>query len=390
MTKILRTSLASKFICVAEKCEDTCCKHWSMQVDDATIAKYSASALELLSFVEEDAACGHIMHKDVSTGCCVKLAGGRCSIQTQYGEVFLSDSCALYPRITRAVGDDIIITATMSCPEVARIALFSDNPLELGEAYNVRVPQEMKNSLRESLSTQDALAIHNIFLAAANEVGISIGQVFARINSVANSLRFIKPKDWPSAAPLYFQLADGRLPAPEANINDPFNLLHALCGLIVASKKPAQPRLQEIIEDIEVALSANLDWQNLQITTGEGSIAAYQGLQKIWQEKLQEKYSAVLKKWLAAQLSAAFFPFAGLGEDIAQRATIIGVRLAILRLAILSACSRKNDVLRQDDVVRIVQGLSRFLDHLSDPAFFLQICEEVGWNRESRMRGLFL
>jgi len=39
-------------------------------------------------------------------------------------------------------------------------------------------------------------------------------------------------------------------------------------------------------------------------------------------------------------------------------------------------------------VVRIIQSLSRLLDHLGDPAFSLKIYAETGWIKEARMRGL--
>jgi hypothetical protein len=39
-------------------------------------------------------------------------------------------------------------------------------------------------------------------------------------------------------------------------------------------------------------------------------------------------------------------------------------------------------------VVRIVQSLSRVLDHLADPELSLKIYEEPGWLREPRLRAL--
>lgn len=39
-------------------------------------------------------------------------------------------------------------------------------------------------------------------------------------------------------------------------------------------------------------------------------------------------------------------------------------------------------------VVRVVQSLSRFLDHLADPTFSRMAYEEAGWFREGRLRAL--
>ena len=374
----LRTNLVSNFTCLAEECEDTCCQHWSMQLDSVTFAKYQDEKPELLAAVEIDSNGGHIMRKDSQTGCCVKFADGKCGIQLEYGEEFLGDACALYPRITRKIGDIIIQTATMSCPEIARLALYGENPFAFATTEIKRIPHDTKNVLPDEITPQDALAIHAAFIAATEGENASAEHIFARINSASNSLQNIAKKDWLGATPVYLRLADGRLPAPETNINDQFNLLHALCGLVVASQKSTPPRLAQTISDIETALHTKLDWENVLIHTSDDSLQAYNNLQKT-----QKLDNLILKKWLAAQLSAAFFPFAGLGETLSEKMTIIGVRFAILRLAIMSKPDKQ-------DMVRIVQSLSRFLDHLGNPAFFLQICEETGWNKEARMRGLLI
>jgi hypothetical protein len=46
------------------------------------------------------------------------------------------------------------------------------------------------------------------------------------------------------------------------------------------------------------------------------------------------------------------------------------------------------NVSAEETVVRVVQSLSRILDHLGDPAFSLSIFTETGWITEPRMRGL--
>lgn len=392
MTTQLRTKLVSEFVCTADKCADTCCKHWSMQLDFVMLEKYKKDAPELLPAVEEDNDGTFIMRKDTQTGYCVKFTDGKCGIQMSHGEKFLGDACSLYPRITRNIADTAVMTATMSCPEIARIALYGDNPFAFEGASLSRLPQEIKNILSQNsfggLSQEDALSIHKLFIEATEDESASAEQIFARINSVSRSLYRVEKKDWLRATNMYFRLADGGLPAPEININDPFNLLHSLCGLVVASKKSIPPRLGQTISEMENALHVKLDWKNVLINTSDESLDAYNNLHALWQNEMQEVYTPLLKRWLAAQLSSSLYPFAGLGETLPERATIIGVRLAILKLALISTYSINAGKLYQDDVVRVVQSLSRFLEHLADSAFSLQIYKETGWDRENRMRGL--
>lgn len=358
-----------------------------MQVDGATVAKYQKASPDLFAAIEADITGDFIMKKDAQTGFCVKFEDGKCGVQIAHGEAMLGDACFFYPRITRMFGDGAVMTATMSCPEIARIALFEDGGAEFVEVDFVRLPVEIKNVLPDEITKGDALEIHNVFIASTEDKNASVEQIFLRINSVVNSLQLLDKKDWLGAIPMYFRFADGRLPTPQKNINNPFNLLHALCGLVVASKKSPNPRLAQIISDIEKSLDAKLDWKNVLIATSDNSLEASNNLQKIWHDEMQEKYQPLLKKWLSAHLSASLFPFAGLGETMAQRATIIGVRLATLKLA-LTASYNINGELADADIVKIVQSLSRFLEHLASPTFSLQIYAEAGWSKEASISGL--
>jgi hypothetical protein len=96
----------------------------------------------------------------------------------------------------------------------------------------------------------------------------------------------------------------------------------------------------------------------------------------------------LLKRYLAMQLSLALFPFAGFGETLPQRAAVIGIRMATVRLGLMSLCDAAHGLPAQKDVVRVVQSLSRFLDHLGSAEFSLKIYEETGWLKGPRLRGL--
>jgi lysine-N-methylase len=385
---ILHSRLLSQFACLGDKCEDTCCQSWSMQVDDATLSRCSQKAPELLKAVETEPDGSHIMRKSPDTGLCVKFENGLCGIHKTYGANFLGDACYFYPRVTRQLGGKVIMTAAMSCPEIVRIVLADEHAYALEQASVERLPQSLKNYLPEGLSEDDALAVHQLFLKATEDGSVSAEQIFLRIASVSRSLERIDHKKWPGAVPFYLAHADERLLPPEPDAADPFNVLHALCGLMVAAKKHTSPRLKQTIDDMEKALAVTLDWGAVAIHTTPQSAAAYQQVQAVWREKYAPHYAPLLRRWLQMQLSLSLYPFAGLGATLSERITIIGVRMATIKLALMCGCSITRSVLSQDVVVRVVQSLSRVLDHLGDAAFSLQIYSETGWIQEKRMRAL--
>jgi len=387
MPTIYRTDALAGFSCLGDKCEDTCCQNWSMQVDDATFELYQTKAPNLLdAVVEEDGL--RVMKKSPVTRFCVKLDGGQCNIHKQLGSGFLGDACHFYPRVTRSLGPTTLMTATLSCPEIARLWLLADRPAELQQADAERLPHTLKDYLPEGLSPQDALALHQLFLQATEDSNATPERIYARIAKAGRQLDSLPVGQWPIGAGIYLRSADAAQPIPDGNVLDPFNLLHALCGLIVASQKPASPRLQTTIAEMERALSVKLDWQNVTIDATNASASAYEGLKFTWSQHCAQRYNPVLRRWLQAQLSVGLFPFAGLGATVSERITIIGVRLATIKLALMCACDIYGGELPPEVLIRVIQSLSRFMDHLGDAKFSLMIYTETGWTQEGRLRGL--
>lgn len=107
-----------------------------------------------------------------------------------------------------------------------------------------------------------------------------------------------------------------------------------------------------------------------------------------WGREWAGHFAPIFRRWIAAQRAVALFPFGGFGETLSDRVTILGVRFATLKLALMSACQMKGGLIVEDEVVRVIQSLARFLDHLADPALSMQIYTETGWVREPRLRAL--
>lgn len=382
------TAFVARFSCLGDKCEDTCCKSWSMQVDDATYRKYQAEAPELVDAVAVGHDGGHIMRRDPATDFCVKFTDGLCGIHKEYGSDFLGDACNFFPRVTRRVGEEVFMTAALSCPEVVRLALFAEDAFAVGEGLSDRLPATMKDYRPDALPPADTLAVHQAFVGAALDGGHSPQRNMARIVSVAHSLAAFGVESWPMAVPFYLKSADDRLPPAERKDSDPFNLLHALMGLVAATGQQARPRLRDTIADMETALKVSLDWEGLGIRATGDSVAAYAQMEAAWDAHYAPALDPVLRKWVAAQLSIALFPFAGFGADAAQRAVLMGVRFATLRLALMSACHVAGRVVEEAQQVRIIQSIARVLDHLADPELSLKVYDEPGWLREARLRAL--
>ena len=380
---ITQAALLSHFTCLGDACADSCCQNWSMQVDDATLSRYKSEAPELLAAVDFESDGIPVMKRDATTRQCIKLDGGWCGVHKEFGDKMLGDACHFYPRVTRKLGEETRMTATLSCPEIVRLMLTLEHPLADVSQEIERLPSTVKNYAVEGV---DAKNVHHAFLAVAQDESIPPAQALARISSVARSMALLDKATWHQSVPLYLKLASSRLPKPEAYQTDSFNLLHALCGLIVASKKPISNRLQKTISDMEQSLGATLDWDNVLINLSPDSAGKLAAVREGFIEA-SAHYEHALRRYLQAQLSVSLFPFAGLGTSFEERITFIGVRYATLSLA-LACAHHVHGALVEDEIIRIIQSLSRFMDHLGEASFSLSIYQETGWLKEARLLSL--
>ncbi len=374
------------FQCLGDKCEDTCCKGWGMQVDEPTIARYEAFAPELVDAVTSGEAA-HIMKRDPETDHCIKYDKGWCGIHADRGSDFLGDACHFFPRITRQMGEKIHQTASLSCPEVARLALLSEPEKNWENYSSERTPTTMHNYLQDDIPSDKAIEMHEAFLNAAMAEDADVGQIIARMHAVTHSMQLVDKATWPMAVSFYLKSADTRLTQAQTKQEDPFHLYHSLAGLVGATKKSHRPRLQAVLDTMHQALNVEINSEQGTISYGEDSFLNLQTMREGWQFTSQQ-WQPFLKRTLRTELEMAMFPFSGFGKTLTDRMTIIGVRLATLQLA-LQAHLFVHQTLNEEDAITIVQSLARFLDHLADPTFSMNIYNETGWVKTERLWGLF-
>ncbi|MEK4353559.1 flagellin lysine-N-methylase [Paenibacillus sp. FSL R5-0475] len=148
---VLVPEYLEKFSCIGSDCEDTCCVGWRVDIDQKTYKKYkNVSDREMKPLLNK-----HIKRRrsnaseinyakivmDSNSACPLLNEDKLCSIHKTLGEDYLSNVCSTYPRTTNQVNETLEKSATLSCPEVARLVLL--NPIgiqfnEIEESINVR------------------------------------------------------------------------------------------------------------------------------------------------------------------------------------------------------------------------------------------------------------
>jgi lysine-N-methylase len=377
----LQTQAVAQFTCLGAECPDTCCQGWGMQLTAETVMQYQAHAPDLLDAVSSGEA-QFIMKRDPVTDSCVKFEHGWCGIQRDYGDDFLGDACHFFPRVSRAMGEVVVTGSTLSCPETARLMLYGQDGFSFTPRTAVRTPYSLRNYLPDGMSEEAALAIHQVIMDVAGDASVTAEYALMRVSAMAHALEMQPVTVWPEAAPLYASMADGRIPAAEPQVTDIFFLVEALHGLVMAGGRP-RSRLLDITHTMAAMLAITHEAGGLRLAddSSERALAVIARL-RAQATVLQP----VLHRYLQAQLSQALFPFSGFGNTLSERIGIIGVRFATVKLALATLPEQPE----QGEVIRIIQTLSRFMDHLADPTLSLQIYRETGWLREARLRALLM
>ncbi len=135
----LEPEYLARFQCIASRCEDTCCAGWSdIALDEDTADLYrtishpplAADLQGNVKWMESPAGGDAASITMDHTGRCPFLDTDRlCSIQRALGAEALCATCGLYPRISRFESGAIERSGTLSCPELARLALLNPEPI---------------------------------------------------------------------------------------------------------------------------------------------------------------------------------------------------------------------------------------------------------------------
>ncbi|WFD10037.1 flagellin lysine-N-methylase [Tepidibacter hydrothermalis] len=149
---LLTPQYMKNFKCIGGACEDTCCVGWGIHIDKETYKKYRNCKDKQMrehlnkNITRQRSNPSNIAYAkirlDEDKGCPFLSENKLCEIYSNLGEEYLSLTCTDYPRMYNKVNGVIEKSASMSCPEAARLALLNPNVMEfdqIEEHFNKKV-----------------------------------------------------------------------------------------------------------------------------------------------------------------------------------------------------------------------------------------------------------
>lgn len=150
---ILQPNFFNKFSCIGPSCKDNCCHDWELPIDKSHYLRYRSEHNQ--QFKE---LCKRYVKRDPKSSSPDHFAtlllkeDGRCGFQDEdrgcrilrlLGPEALSTTCSVYPRRkAQFIQGYWEYSLSLSCAEAARLALFSQEPLEFSCVCKTLPPKE--------------------------------------------------------------------------------------------------------------------------------------------------------------------------------------------------------------------------------------------------------
>ncbi len=172
---------ATRFRCLAETCEDTCCAGLKVPVERSAFlalqealsteeADRRAFALHVLR--DEETVEGYARIRPDAQGRCGFLTQGRCGLHQRFGEPALPRICSTFPRALSVQAGQPVLTLSLACPEAARLCLLAEDGAEVEPADPGLFPRDPL--LPPSASTPLGTALYQAARTVHTLPGISL------------------------------------------------------------------------------------------------------------------------------------------------------------------------------------------------------------------------
>ncbi|MBQ3183573.1 MAG: flagellin lysine-N-methylase [Clostridia bacterium] len=126
--KTTRPDYYDKFKCIADRCRDSCCIGWEIDIDPETLKIYE----------HECGTLGEKLKKNIKDGsfvltederCPFLKADGLCELICRKGEGYLCEICAEHPRYYEHCGEHLDMGIGLCCEEACRLLFCENKPL---------------------------------------------------------------------------------------------------------------------------------------------------------------------------------------------------------------------------------------------------------------------
>ena len=147
-----------EFQCKADRCENTCCQLWTIDIDEPTAERYHAMTGSLGESLQQaitvDDEGSHFVFSKTQPMCPLLNENGLCKVVLELGEEGLCDTCHMHPRFYKYIEDLELCGVGLSC-EASVELLAQQEPMD----FLLFTIEDDHNEF----NPDERLTLHNIF-----------------------------------------------------------------------------------------------------------------------------------------------------------------------------------------------------------------------------------
>lgn len=347
---------STRFHCIAEACEDTCCNGWTIPIDRRTVRAYQAHPTlapfsKLLILNTDNPSSGDYARMPLThSGNCAFLNPDKlCGIHQHFGPDLLSVACNSYPRETSHQFGAPETALNFSCPEAARNVLLDpsllshwrDLPLGARLATRSDPARGLRDFLLRLLVERSHPLWHRIAL---------MGELCQQIPSLA----WLQNHPSDVANLLLRTTARIAQPAPRSYTNRTRDL-HFVTSVLAArvASPPIAARFRECLAEFMGALFPGGNAH----ATPFPSIAASPFL---------NDHPHLLENYLANHIVKYSYPFGHNGQQAPEEAHLhLAGFHCLVNTMLTGTAAHHGKALDTTHVIKLIQSFSRAIEHQS-------------------------
>ncbi len=379
--RVLIPQYMKKFSCIGSACEDSCCIGWRVDIDHETYKKYQKVRDEELTplmdqYIKRNRAEGHgegayaKIKLLPDTSCPFLNEKTLCKIQLRYGEDYLSDVCTTYPRVVHSINGLLERSATVSCPEAARIVLLNPEPMEFDEDEESR---DVRNIVKKTIKAEDLnlnnkpqkylweIRIFTITLLqnreyTLNERLIILGMFFQALQQMISSGKNTEISGLIASYTVIIE--EGSLRESLEAIPVQYNIQMELLKEIADKRYfmgVSSHRYLECFSDFLAGIQYTAE------STVEEVGQRYQSAAKDYYEPFMKEHDYILENYLVNYVFKNLFPFTS-DKSLFDAYMMLVIHYSLIKMHLIGMSGFRKG-LTEDLVIKLIQSFAKTVEH---------------------------
>lgn len=370
---VLSIDYYNDFECVGNKCEDHCCKDWSITIDKKTYMKYKKlQSSEFKNKLMDNVGRNRQSKSDydyakikLDNRVCPMLSNeGLCEVYSNIGEENMCYTCKTYPRYYNEVDNTIESCLTLSCIEVARNMLSKREPIEFNleskEIDNISIIKQVNTLKAKNLREKYFNEIRMFSIGLIQDRRFSIEERLSILGLFINSINNTKEDNVIEIIEKYtINIENGAYNnllkdmSVENIINAQLEFLTNIYRIIISKNIDDKRYIENFVNIVD---SLQLASENPELIKGRFTSSLENDYKKFIKE-----HEYIYENYLVNYMFKTLFPISKM--SLLDTYIDVIVHFAIIKMNLVGLCGHYKEDMNMENTVHLIQSFVKVVEH---------------------------